>query len=139
MLACDLNDSHALCVWRHIGEASPWRKVTKLERQSTTLHNGSVGAKRLPKAKLISINVAKISIKVQQEDSTSASWTPTVFRITPSLFCGSGANPGRQMETDALFDPTPYSMSSPSTTPMFPLEPHMYSSASLAKSLYCCE
>ena len=65
MVACDLNDGHALCIWRYVGEASPWPKVTELERQSMTLHNGSVvGAKRLPQAKLISINIAKISIKV---------------------------------------------------------------------------
>ena len=139
MLVYDLNDCHVLCTWRHIGEASPWRKVTELERQSTTLHSDSVvSSKRLPKAKLVSINVAKISIK-GQEDNTSASWTPTVFRITPSLFYRSSANPGRQIEIDTLFDPTPYLMSSPTTTPIFRSEPHMYSSASLTKSLYCCE
>jgi len=43
------------------------------------------------------------------------------------------------MDSDAFLDPTPYSISSPSIATMFPSEPHMYSSASLSRTLCCCE
>ena len=43
------------------------------------------------------------------------------------------------MESDAVLDPTPYSISSPRITAILPSEPDMYSSASPANSLWCCE
>lgn len=78
---------HVLCTCRHIGKASPWRKVIVLERQSTTLHTGFIlGSKWLPKARLVSMHGTQISIKGQKEHSISTSWTPTIFRTMPPLF-----------------------------------------------------
>ncbi len=91
-----------------------------------TLNRSSVvGSKRLLNARLISINIAKTLLKDGEAGIISASGTPTISRSMPSLFSGSGANRGRQMETDTLLDPTPYLISSPSTMLMFPLEPHI--------------
>ncbi len=43
------------------------------------------------------------------------------------------------MESDAVLDPIPYLVSSPRITAILPSEPDIYSSASLANSLWCCE
>ncbi len=43
------------------------------------------------------------------------------------------------MESDAVLDPIPYSISSPRITAILPSEPDMYSSASLASSSRCYE